>query len=71
VSHCGHENAIACFRLIVVGVNVAENNIKVFSVAMDVQQWVLFALLLSYRIFRTVVNSSTVKYNERVSVFFP
>jgi hypothetical protein len=31
----------------------------VFSVAMEMQQWVPFVLLLSYKIFLTAVNSNT------------
>jgi hypothetical protein len=43
----------------VVGVNVAVNNVKVFSVAKEMQQWASFALLSSCKIFRTAVNNVT------------
>jgi len=32
------------------------NNIKLFTVAMEMQQWFPFALLPRYKIFRTAVN---------------
>jgi hypothetical protein len=44
--------------LFIVAVGVAVNNIKVFNVAMEMQQWVTFALLSSYKIFRVAVNSN-------------
>ena len=42
----------------IVGVDVAVSNIKVFSVAMKMQQWVSIALFSSYTIWRTAVNSN-------------
>jgi len=44
--------------LFIVAVGVAVNGIKVFNVAMEMQQWVTFALLSSYKIFRVAVNSN-------------
>jgi len=38
-------------------VDVTVNNIKPFSGAMDMQEWVPVALLLSYKIFCTVVSN--------------
>jgi hypothetical protein len=55
-NHCCHENAT--FFLLIVAVGVAVNNIKVFSVAMAMQQWVNFALLSSYKIFRVAFNNN-------------
>jgi len=43
----------------VVGVNVAVNNVKVFSVVKEVHQWASFAMLLSCKMFRTAVNNVT------------
>ena len=44
--------------LFIVAVGVAVNGIKVLNVAMEMQQWVTFALLSSYKIFRVAVNSN-------------
>jgi hypothetical protein len=38
--------------------NVGGSNIKQFSVAMEMLQWVLFALLLNHKIFLTAVNTT-------------
>jgi hypothetical protein len=54
--HCGNATINSLF--IVVSIKVDVNNINVFSVAMQMQQWVLFALLLCYQIFHTAVNSN-------------
>jgi hypothetical protein len=45
---------------IVAGLNLAFNHTKFVSVAMEMQQWLPFAVLQSYKIFRTVVNNTTV-----------
>jgi len=45
------------FICTVVDFHVSVNNIKPLSVAMQTQQWVIFALLSSYKIFRTAVNN--------------
>jgi hypothetical protein len=55
--HCCHQNETFLF-LFIVAVGVAVNNIKVFSGAMEMQQWVTFALLSSYKIFRVVDNNN-------------
>jgi hypothetical protein len=57
-NHFCHENATILSLFIVVGVDVAVNNIEVFSNATEMQQWVPCALLLSYKIFRTGVNNN-------------
>jgi hypothetical protein len=57
-NHCCHGIAIIRFLFIVVSVDVAVNNIKVFNVATDTPQWAPFILLSSYKIFRTAVNNN-------------
>jgi len=55
-NHCCHGKAtINIFGI--VDLHVAVNNIKVFIAATEVQQWVLYALFSSYKIFRTAVNN--------------
>jgi len=44
---------------ITVGVDVAVNNVKVFTVATKMQEWVRFARFTRYRIFHTAVVNST------------
>jgi hypothetical protein len=51
-TNCCHGNATIP-SLFIVGVDVTGSNTKVFSVAMEIQQWFPFALLLSYKVFRT------------------
>lgn len=41
-----------------VGIDVAVKDIKVFGVAMEMQKWVHFVLLFSYKILHTTVNSN-------------
>ena len=48
---CKHKNTV-------VGVDVAVNNIKVLSVAMEMQQLLPCVLLYSYGTFRTAVNNA-------------
>ena len=51
---------IACLLLLLLlGVDVAVNNINVFIVVTEVQQWVPYALLTSHKIFSTSVTSKT------------
>jgi hypothetical protein len=57
-NHCCHGNATISSTFIVVGVHVAVNDIKVFSFVMEMQQWIPFALLSGYKIFRTSVNTN-------------
>ena len=54
-NHYCHGNATIHSLCIVVGVGVAVN-IQVFHIAMEMQQWVPFALLSSHRIFCIAVN---------------
>ena len=46
-----------CVYFYVVGANVAVNNVKVFSVANEMQQWASFAKLSRCKIFRIAVNN--------------
>jgi hypothetical protein len=55
---CGHGNATVCSLFIVAGVDVVVNNIKMFSVAMEMQQWVSFTLVSSYKTFPTAVHTN-------------
>lgn len=43
-------------RCIICYLRVTVNNINLFSVAMETQEWISFALLPCYKIFRTVAN---------------
>jgi hypothetical protein len=63
--HFCNWNATTC-SFVVVALDVVVNNRKVFSVAMEMQQWFLFALLWSYKIFRTAVNNN--EYLKLMSV---
>jgi hypothetical protein len=45
---------------IVLDLHLAVNSMSVFSVATEMQQWVPFALLSSYKIFCTAVNNINV-----------
>ena len=55
---CCRGNSTVISLVIVVGVYVAVNNIKMLCAAMETQQWIPFALLSSYKSFRTAVNNS-------------
>jgi hypothetical protein len=55
--HCYRTNRTMNFLVIVVGKDVALNNIKVFNVAMYMQQGVTKALL-NYRLFRIVITNN-------------
>jgi hypothetical protein len=56
-NYCCHGNSIIRSLFIVLCVEVAVNNMKVFGVTMEMQQWVPFALLSNYKIFRTAANN--------------
>jgi Tfp pilus assembly PilM family ATPase len=47
---------VKTFRFVVVGVDVAVKNVKVFSVATKMQQSVSVARFTRYKTFRTAVN---------------
>jgi hypothetical protein len=55
---CCHWDATVRSLVIVVGVHVAVNNIKVFIFSVVVQQWLPFALLASKKVFCTAVNNN-------------
>jgi hypothetical protein len=65
-----HGNARTRSHFIVVTVNVAVNNIKVFSVANEMQQWVPTALLRAAKYFVLPLTVS-IKHYECASVFLP
>jgi len=44
-----------------VGIDVAVNNIRVFGVAMEMQPWVSFPMLSSYKIFFIALNNNKYK----------
>jgi hypothetical protein len=53
-NHCCHGNTTAHSFCIVVYLHVAVSNIKLFSIAMEMQQWVPLALLSSYKHFNNM-----------------
>jgi len=57
-NHCCRGNAKIRSLFACVGVDVAADNVEVFNVATEVQQWVPFALLSCCKIFRTAMNSN-------------
>ena len=57
-NHYCQENTTIRSIFIVVGVYVPVSNIKVFSVAIEMQQLVSFGLLPNYKIFCAAVNSN-------------
>lgn len=56
-NYCCHGNTTV-HSLFVADVGVGVNNTIVLHVAVEMQQWVLFALLSSYKIFHIAVNNS-------------
>jgi hypothetical protein len=54
-NHCCRGNTIMRSVFTVVGVDVAVNSRKTFSIIMEIKQWVPFALLSNYKRFRNVV----------------
>jgi hypothetical protein len=58
-NHCCHGNATDSSFFIVDGAEAAVNHTKVFSGAMEMQQWVPFALRSSYKTLRTAVSNNT------------
>jgi len=57
-NHCCHGNETIPSHFIVFGVHVAVKNKTLFSVVMEMQQWVPFSLLLSYNVFRTALKNN-------------
>jgi hypothetical protein len=57
-NHSCQRNATVPSHFIIVGVSVTVDHIKLYSVAMVVQQCVLFAPLSSHKTLRTAVNNS-------------
>jgi hypothetical protein len=56
--NCCHGNATVSSLFIADRADVDVNNIKVFRVDTEIQQWVPSALFSSYKIFRTAVNNN-------------
>jgi hypothetical protein len=56
-NHFYHGNAIIRSPFLVVEAVVAISSVKVFSVFVEMHQWVLFALLWRYIIFSTAVHN--------------
>jgi hypothetical protein len=67
-NHCCHGNATVLSLFIVSNFQLAVNNTKPVSVAMETEERVLCALLSSYKIFPTVVNK---KKTPRALCIFP
>jgi hypothetical protein len=57
-NHCCYEKATVC-SLFIFGADVVTKNMKVFRIAMKMQQWNPFSILTSYKIFRTAVNKKS------------
>ena len=64
-NYCCRGNAILCTFCIIVDFHVAVNNIKPLSVAMETQEWILFALLSGYKTFLTDVSTIEVIWSSR------
>jgi hypothetical protein len=60
-NYCCNENATILYLFIVVGVCVTVYNKELFSGAMEMQQWVPFAFLPSYKIFSLAVKNNKFK----------
>lgn len=53
---CSHNHCFEmqqCFLFIVSGIDVAVNNINVYTVDTEIQHWIPFALLSNYKVFHT------------------
>jgi len=61
-----HEKAKMRSLCIVADLQVAVNSIKPYSVAMEIQGLVAFALLSNYRIFHTAVNIHVLQSSREV-----
>ena len=55
-NHSCHGN-VNIRSLCIVDLHVAFNNIKLLNIATEIQQWIPFAMLSSYKIFRIAVNN--------------
>ena len=71
-NHCWHRNA-TIRSLFIVGVDVAVNNIKVFCVAMEMQQRVPLHSCRATKYFILLLTVFSIKYEyyEHVSLFLP
>jgi len=60
-NHCCHRRETVRY-LFIVSVYVAANNIYIFSVATEIQQWISLALFSTYRIFVLQLTTISFKY---------
>jgi len=67
-NHCYNGNATVRSLFIAIGVDIAVNNIKVFTVAMKLQQWVLLYCCRAIQYFVPLTILS-IKHYQCVSVF--
>jgi hypothetical protein len=67
-NHCCCETTTIKVLFIVVCVDVAVSYIKVFSVAMEMQQWAPFTLMLSHKNFIPLLTLISIKYVEFMPV---
>jgi hypothetical protein len=69
-NHCYNGNATVRSLFIAIGVDVAVNNIKVFTVVMELQQWVLLycCRAIQHLVPLTIVS---IKHYQCASVFLP
>jgi len=58
-----HRNATIPSVFIIVGVYIAVRNIEVFSIAAEMEKFVLFALLSNYRLLTTTTTTTTTNNN--------
>ena len=69
-NHCYNGNTTVHSPFIAIGVDVAVNNIKVFTVTMELQQWVLLHCCRAIQYFVLLTRVSIIHY-QCVSVFLP
>jgi hypothetical protein len=70
-NQCCHGNEKISSLSIVAGIHPAVNNIKVFIVAMEMQQWIPLHCCQSTKYFILQVTMTSMKHYVRVSVFLP
>jgi hypothetical protein len=69
-NHCYNGNTTVRSLFIASGADVAVNNTKVFTVAMELQQWVLLYCCRAIQYFVPLTTVS-IKHYQCVSVFLP
>jgi hypothetical protein len=63
-NHCCHGNATMHSLFIPIGVAVPANNVKVFSVAMEIQQWIPLPCCPATKYFLPLLRNVHIKYYE-------